>query len=238
MGIIAILMVLLMPAFTGLNTANDLTRAASTIKETLDRARTYAQAHNTYVCVGFFEENAANPPSPGTGRLVMFTIASTDGSKTPITSSPVDTGRLKPVTKLIKIDNVHLPLLDETGSQRGTGELFDTRPQLQNDPGVGYNDSRFGELNSSPTAPTNPSPYPFWYPLTAASQSEAQYVFRKTLLFGPTGENRINSTYNVRRVVEIGLVQAAGDSALSSTTGNLIAIQIGGFDGDVKVYRR
>src|SRR5439155_1237068 len=40
------------------------------------------------------------------------------------------------------------------------------------------------------------SQFPFWYPLSAASQSLAQYYFQKTLQFSPTGECRINSTYN------------------------------------------
>ena len=55
--------------------------------------------------------------------------------------------------KLVKIDNVHLPLF-AIGS--GTGETFDTRPVLQNDPTAGYNYSRFGELNA---AQPNTAPY-------------------------------------------------------------------------------
>ena len=55
-SIIAILMVLLAPAFTSLKSAGDVTSAAYTIKGVLDTARTYAKANNTYTWVGFCEE--------------------------------------------------------------------------------------------------------------------------------------------------------------------------------------
>src|SRR6266568_9146336 len=57
MAIIAILMVLLAPAFTSLKSAGDVTGAAYTIKGALDTARTYAKANNTYTWVGLYEEN-------------------------------------------------------------------------------------------------------------------------------------------------------------------------------------
>src|SRR5438876_6479671 len=82
MGIIAILMVLLAPAFTSIKSAGDVTGAAYTIKGVLDTARTYAKANNTYTWVGFLEENVSltTPASPGSGRLVMSIVASKDGT--------------------------------------------------------------------------------------------------------------------------------------------------------------
>src|SRR6266480_8137311 len=72
MGIIAILMVLLAPAFTSIKSAGDVTGAADTVKGVLDQARTYAKANNTYTWVGFYEEDVStpstNPPTPGIGR--------------------------------------------------------------------------------------------------------------------------------------------------------------------------
>ena len=47
-GIIAVLLVLIAPAFTSLKSAGDVTSAAYTIKGALDTARTYAKANNTY----------------------------------------------------------------------------------------------------------------------------------------------------------------------------------------------
>src|SRR5207249_7955269 len=83
LGIIAILMVLIAPAFTSIKTGNNVTSAANTIKGVLDQARTYAMANNTYTWVGFYEENGSNPSSPNSdnpkvGRLVMSTVASKD----------------------------------------------------------------------------------------------------------------------------------------------------------------
>jgi type II secretory pathway pseudopilin PulG len=251
-GIIALLLVLIVPAFTTIKGGTDVTSAAYTIKGVLDTARTYAKANNTYTWVGFYEEDISNSPNAGTGRLVMSIVASKDGTTIYNPNSlnnpdPIDPTRLTQVSKLIKIDNIHLPLF---AIGDGTGDTFNTRPALQDDGfGVGYNYSRFGELNAAipNTAPYTNSQFPFWYPLSAASQSEAQYYFRKTLQFSPTGECRINSTYDVRRVIEVGLLQThgtavpapigGGDSTLIYA-GNVAAVQITGFGGNTKIYQR
>src|SRR5438046_5113970 len=60
-GIIALLMVLVAPAFTSIKTAGDVTSAAYTVKGVLDTARTYAKANNTYTWVGFYEEDVSQP---------------------------------------------------------------------------------------------------------------------------------------------------------------------------------
>ena len=51
-GIIAVLLVLLAPAFTTIKSGTDITSAAYTIKGALDTARTYAKANNTYTGSG------------------------------------------------------------------------------------------------------------------------------------------------------------------------------------------
>jgi len=129
----------------------------------LDTARTYAKANNTYAWIGFYEEDVSQPSTTpaaaGTGRLVMSIVASNDGTtaynpNSLLNPDPISPTKLTQVGKLVKIDNVHLPLFT-IGS--GIGETFDTRPALQNDPGAGYNYSRFGELNGGQpnTAPYN-----------------------------------------------------------------------------------
>src|SRR5206468_1541842 len=82
MGIIAILMVLVAPAFTTIKGGTDVTSAAYTVKSVLDTARTYAKANNTYTWVGFFEEDISSttPATAGPGRLVMSIVASKDGT--------------------------------------------------------------------------------------------------------------------------------------------------------------
>ena len=255
-AIIVLVSALIAPAFRSLKGAGDVTSAAYTVKSVLEQARTYAMANNTYTWVGFYEEDVSqpstSPPTPGVGRLVMSIVAANDGVQgfdPNAVASPtnrLDIGRLIQVGKLIKIENVHLPLFAiPTGT---AGNSFDSRPAVQNDPVVGYNDSRFGELNASPpnTAPVSnngSSKFPFQYPV-GNPVPNAQYTFTKTLQFDPRGEGRINSSYDVRPVIEIGLLPTHGNAAPTPTpsagnyTGNVVAVQLNGFAGNVKVYRR
>src|SRR5438477_892210 len=253
-GIMILLTALLTPAFTNLKRAGDVTSAAYTIKGVLEQARTYAMANHTYTWVGFYEEDASqsstNPPTPGVGRLIVSIVASKDGTtvynpNSTTNPDPIDPSKLIQLTKLVKIENVHLPLFT-VGT--GIGTTFDTRPALQNDPVVGYNDSRFGELNATapntaPATNNGNSQFPFQYPVGNPVPT-AQYTFRKTLQFNPRGEGRINSTYDVRRVIEIGLIPTHQNVAPTPTPsagnygGNVVAIQLNGFAGNVKIYRR
>jgi len=104
-GIIALLMVLVVPAFTNLKSAGDVTSAAYTIKGVLEQARTYAIANNTYTWVGFYEEDASKPSAsptatPGTGRLVMAVVASKDGTNVyGSNTGTIDPTKLSSITK-------------------------------------------------------------------------------------------------------------------------------------------
>src|SRR5436189_2075913 len=88
-GIIALLLALLAPAFTTIKSGTDVTSAAYTIKGVLDTARTFAKANDTYTWVGFYEEDVSQPspnqaPDPRctncVGRLIMSIVASKDGT--------------------------------------------------------------------------------------------------------------------------------------------------------------
>jgi type II secretory pathway pseudopilin PulG len=239
-SIIGLLLVLIAPALTYIKGGTDVTSAAYTIKGALDTARTYAKANNTYTWVGFFEEDVSSttPGIAGTGRIVISIVASNDGTKIySVNSTSIDPTRLIQVGKLVKIENIHLGLLP-LGT--GTGDTFDSRPSPTPAPA---DDSRFGEINGSPTAPTTNSQYPFQYPVGNAAPF-AQYTFQKTLQFNPGGESNINSglgvgglIYDVKRIVEIGL-QATHGTHVDTMSPNLVAVQITGFGGDVKIYRR
>jgi type II secretory pathway pseudopilin PulG len=255
-GIIALLMVLMVPAFTNIKSAGDVTSAAYTIKGALDTARTYAKANNTYTWIGFYEEDVSqpstNPPIAGVGRLLMSIVASRDGTKVYGSGAVClgsDTGTICPdkliqVGKLIKIDNVHVPLF---ALGTGMGDTFDARPSPS--PVADANYSRFGELNAPPpnTAPLT-TPHEFQYPVGNPVPA-AQYIFRKILQFSPRGESRVNGdSYDMRRVVEIGLIQthgtetpvprSGGGTSFVTFDGNVAAVQINGFAGDVRIYRR
>ena len=265
-GIIGLLLVLVAPAFTTIRGGTDVTGAAYTIKGVLDTARTYAKANNTYTWVGFYEEDASQSsviPAPDprctgcVGRVVMSIVASKDGtnlgadasSSATGTENFIDATQLVQVNQLIKIDNVHLPLF---ALGTGTGDTFDARPSPT--PATDAPLSRFGELNALPpnTAPYEPAnagltKFPFQYPVGNPAPAW-QYRFRRTLRFSPTGECRLNSTCDVRKVVEAGVLQthgaatppplSGGGTQFVTWDGNVAAVQITGVGGSVKIYRR
>ena len=250
-GVISVLMALIGPAITSLKNARDVTEAAYRIKGLLERARSYAKANNTYAWIGFFEETAAaastSPGTPGNGRLVLSIVASKDGTNVYGSGTgTIDPTRLIQVGKLVRIENIHLPLL---AMGTGTGDTFETRPTLQFDPTAGYNYGRFGELNAAvPNTAPYSTPYSFQYPVGNPAPTP-QYVFAKLLQFNPRGESRINGdSYDMRRVVEIGLIQTHGANVPIPTTGagtstatyagNVAAIHISGMAGEVRIFRR
>lgn len=231
MSIIAILLVLMAPAFTTLKSAGNVTSAANTIKGVLDQARTYAMAYNTYTWVGFYEEDVStpstNPATAGAGRIVMSIVASEDGTMmytapltTLVTLTPAN---LIQVGKLTKIDNVHLKTF-AAGSGIAPANTFATRPA------VASTAAQIGD-NGPPPAPPNPS-LRFQYPLAGS----LQYTFAKAIQFNPRGEAVIdNSNYTYTAVSEIGIQPTHG---LTLSLTNYSAIQLTGMSGDVKIYRQ
>src|SRR5262249_30656924 len=198
-GIIAVLLALIAPAFTSIKGGTDVTSAAYTIKGVLDSAPTYAKANNTYAWVGFYEEDVSqpstSPANPGTGRLVMSTVASRDGTMlyTGNLSSPVtlDPTKLFQVGKLTKIENLHLTTLSAPAGMPPP-DTFDTRPV------VASTASKIGD--NVTTAPPNPS-LTFYYPVGGS-----QYPFVKVVQFNPRGEGVItNSNYIMAPVSEVGV---------------------------------
>jgi len=225
-GIIALLLVLIAPAFTTIKSGTDVTSAAYTIKGALDTARTYAKANNTYTWVGFYEEDISQPPATaGVGRLVMSIVASKDGTTVYDPNNPavIDATKLIQVGKLTKIDNVHL--WTHTDTPTGTGSTFDTRANVAPTYCIG---------DSSPPNSATPFQYPVGVPVPSP-----QYTFQKAIQFGPKGEVRINNTTNSpQRGVEIAFEQTHGAAPPASIPANVAAIQVNGFAGDVTIYRR
>lgn len=250
-AIISILLVLVAPAFNNLRGSGDVTTAAYTLTGAIDTARAYAKSHNTYSWIGFYEEDASksstNPPTAGSGRLVISIVASADGTNIyGSASGAINATKLIQVGKLTKIDNVHVPLF-KVGS--GTGDNFDTRPMPDWDAFNNYNDSRLGELNAaSPNTAPPTTPHNFQYPVGNPAPA-AQYIFKRILECSPRGESRLNgNSYAIHRVLEIGLVPTHGSvvpaptsgagSSSATYNGNVVAIQITGLGSGIKIYRR
>jgi len=230
-GIIAILMVLIAPAFTNIKSGTDVTNAAYTIKGVLDTARTYAKANNTYTWVGFFEEDisSTSPGTAGNGRVVISIIASKDGTKlytgvpgSPVTLDPPSSATLLQVDKLAKIDNAHLITFPNT-TATPPPDTFDTRPAISS------NSARIGGTNTPP----NPCLI-FHYPVGGS-----QYTFTKVVQFSPRGEAVIaDANYTFATVSEIGLQPTHGVTPEPSPVKNPVAIQFTGIGGNVRIYRR
>jgi prepilin-type N-terminal cleavage/methylation domain-containing protein len=237
-GIIGLLLVLIAPAFTYIKGGTDVTSAAYTIKGVLDTARTYAKANNTYVWVGFFEEDgsisSASPTAtPGNGRVVVSTVASKDGTEVYDLSTPGSADmdpsgtRLTQVGKLVKLDNMHLRTF---ANGTGAGDTFSGRPSPS--PSGSSDNAKIGD-----TSPPDSLRY-FHYPPNGP-EGAAQYIFRKMIQFSPRGECRPqNDNYEMRTVVEVGvqLIHGAVPPALDDAKN--CAVQLTGFDGNVKIYRK
>jgi prepilin-type N-terminal cleavage/methylation domain-containing protein len=235
-GIIAVLLVLLAPAFTTIKSAGNVTSAAYTIKGVLDTARTFAKANNTYTWVGFYEEDATaatptnnNPPYPGKGRVLIATVASKDGTKIfedtdPATALPPD--RIRQVGTLVKVEGIHLTDLGNPSPTPNPTPIPDT---LLARPYTPYSEgSPFDHFNRIGSDSSDSTLFPF------AAQN---YTFYKTVRFNPRGEANINSTYTVKHQGEIGAKQTHGTS-VDINNPNVVAIQFSGLGGNVKIYRR
>src|SRR5467141_2549142 len=202
-GIIGLLLVLLAPAFTTIKGGTDVTSSAYTIKGVLDTARTYAKANNTYVWVGFYEEDVSqastSPATAGTGRVVISIVASKDGSNVyssvvgPAADMDAAGTRLLQVGKLVKLDNMHLRTF-ANGTGAVPADTFPTRPPVVGS--LPVTDAKIGD-----TSPTDSLRY-FHYPATVI-EAQRQYQFTKMIQFNPRGECRPqNDSYEMRAVIE------------------------------------
>ena len=219
-GIIAFLLVLLAPAFTTIKSGGDITGAAYTIKGMLDTARTYAKANNTYTWVGFAGSIGPNTsPDLITGQVQVAIVASKDGTKLWSADSavPLPPDKLTQVGKMISLSNIHI---GDTGAPQDNGTEFESRETVDSD----------HRISTSPTTP---------YTFTVQGQ-----LFNKWIQFSPRGEALVHGGgFSVVKAAEVGVVPTHG-STLAVTQngslwlGNVVAIQIGGFTGDVRIYRR
>jgi len=238
MGIVALLMVLVAPAFTTIKGGTDIKSAAYTIKGVLDTARTYAKANNTYTWVGFFEEDGSIPSaSPtatsGNGRIIISTVASKDGTEvyTSVASPAADIDpngtKLTQIGKLVKLDNMHLRTFT---SGSGTGDTFPLRPAITG--GSPVDNGKIGD-----TSPPDSLRY-FHYP-AAVSEGQRQYKFVKMVQFSPRGECRPqNDNYEMRAVIEVGFQPIRGTNVSTVDDAKSCAVQLTGFSGNTKIYQR
>jgi type II secretory pathway pseudopilin PulG len=247
-GIIALLMVLMAPAFTYMKSGADFTNAVYGIQGTLESARTYSKTNHTYVFVGFTEVDSsvaasANPQVAGVGRVAVAVVASKDGTRqfnyatsgqgSDWTSNYSNGSRLVAIGRLQKYENMHFTPVDFP-SWTPTDHPNSTMARYQ-PTGPPYS---LG--NASSTSVT-----PFSWPLGSPLNS-GQYRFDRVIYFDPTGTARIATANNsdaIVQVMEIDLLPTHG-TAPSPTpnpfiqdVGNHAAIQIAPMSGEIRVYR-
>jgi prepilin-type N-terminal cleavage/methylation domain-containing protein len=217
-GIIAILMVLIVPAFTTIKSGGDVTGAAYTIKGVLDTARTYAKANNTYTWVGFAGSIGPNTvPDAITGQVEVAIVASKDGTNLWSANGSLPPASLTQVGKMITLNNIHI---GDTGVPQNNGTEFESRATVDDDHRI---------CTSANT------PYPFTVQGT---------MFNKWIQFSPRGEALVpGGSFSIVKAAEVGVLPTHGTILAVTQSGNLwlgnvAAIQIGGFTGDVKIYRR
>ena len=119
MAIMALMTGAAVSAVSAIKDAGGVTKAASDIAGTLDQARSYAMANNTYAFVGLAERDGMDPSKNGNGQVVVMVAGSKDGTR--------DFGgsgsNLRELTKVRRLDNLRL-----TDTLPNTGDL--ARPEV------------------------------------------------------------------------------------------------------------
>jgi type II secretory pathway pseudopilin PulG len=245
-GIIAVLLVLLAPAFKTIKSGGDMTSAMYGIRGLLEMARTYAKANHTYVFVGFAEVDSSVDPSvspqvAGNGRVAVAVVASKDGTRqVPFTSTDpasdwtanyANGSHLVALGKLERYENLHF--LVDFGSWTPTDHPNSNMARYQ-PTGPPY---ILGNAGSS-------SVTPFTWPLGSPLDSGYQYRFDRVINFDPTGVARIATSTNadeIARIMEIDFQPTHGtlvpSSPANQDVGNHAVIQIAPTSGATRIYR-
>jgi prepilin-type N-terminal cleavage/methylation domain-containing protein len=252
-GLIAILLVLIAPAFTTIKSGTEVTTAIYGVKGLLENARAYAKANHTYVFVGFAEVDSSVDPSVSPqittgdtpyGRVAEAVVASKDGTSqyqyattdqgNDWTANYANGAHLIAVGKLQTYENLHFVPVD-FGSWSPTAHPNSkmARYQPTGPPYILGN-----ALSSSVT--------PFTWPLGSPLDSGYQYRFDRVINFDPTGIARIATSTNgdaIPHAMEIDFQPSHGTvfqplpADFNQDVGNNAVIQLGTTSGAVRVFR-
>ncbi|HWL50922.1 MAG TPA: type II secretion system protein [Chthoniobacteraceae bacterium] len=238
LAVIAI-MVLVMgfmgPAVNSIKDARSFDAEVYNIADILNQARDYAIANNTYAWVGFFEEKGNDPwvrnkVNAGQGRIIISTVASTDGNRYAATSNtlvadsvanPTATQiRVTQISPLYKFENIRLAEFPGPDDDNANPNW----PVIPSNYQVGSN-----TFKSSPA---------FWYPTTSTATASA-YKFEQIIEFSPLGEaSRIANHLSQPPTPWIGISFRATRGAVDDPTQEGLpptAILVEGLSGKVKV---
>ena len=244
MGVILVLLALLVPAIKGIAGGNDFTMATGGIANTLEQARAYAMANNTYVYVGInefdvTESSSVSPRSAGPGKfgqVVVAAVAARDGTRGYDANNQAAAGwssyyqngsPLLAVDKLHVYNNVHLVDLESGGATPpATGKM--ARASVPDS-------TRIGNASCASLTPFS------W--LLGTALGGGQYKFTNVIQFDPQGVARIQVTDSdaIASGIEIGLQPTHGNVVPSlpanQNVGNQAAVTIDCMTGAVRFYR-
>src|SRR5262245_28604948 len=261
-GIVALLMVLIAPAFTSIKSGSDFSSAVNGIRDVLENARTYAKANRTYVFVGLAEADSSvdSGVSPQVttgatpyGRVAVAVVASKDGTRhfnyatsnqgadwqanyVNSTKPEYLGAHLTAVGKLQRFENLHFIPVD-FGPWAPTGASSHPNSKMARYQPTVNTPYVLGRSGST-------SVTPFTWPLESALNSGYQYRFDRVIYFDPTGVARIATATNadaIADVIEIDFQPSHGrvipPVPTNQDAGNHAVVQLGTTDGAVRVYR-
>ncbi len=230
-SIAGILAVLTIPAIQGVQQAGEFDKALYGVSDSLNLARAYAMAENTYVYVGLTEldrsqKTTDTPQNKGVGRIALSIVSTKDGTPTVSTATPATGDNLTQVRKVAVFDAIHIASGPFT-TGTGTGNM-----------------TRATAL--TPTTPTLPvSTLASGYSLPMGSTTgSGQYNFSDNtntamICFTPQGGVLLNGA--TVQLVEVDLQPVKGTATPSAPAnvnkGNHAALLIDGVTGAVSVYR-
>jgi prepilin-type N-terminal cleavage/methylation domain-containing protein len=213
LAIIAVLTYLTIPMIAGLQKAGALNEATDSIATSLQQARAYAMANNTYVMVGFEETDFSVPrnqkQSTGKGRVAIQLFSSLNGTLDLTPANLMAVGRLQ------AFDNVHL-----APPTTNTGTLANRMPP--------------------PALPTAAYIVGDSLPASTSPIVSGNYTFTQVMAFNPQGEIYLPTTTpptTSLQFLEVDLQQSNGAAVPTPPSNNQSAIQIDGLVGAVSVYR-
>lgn len=246
-GMIAMMAVLLVPGFNSVSRGREVAAAGAEISGLLEQARAYAMARNTYVWVGFAEEDGTQPSrvpmASGGGRVVVSVVASRnggryvdDGATPPDFAAGGEVVELEQIHRLVRLPGVRLSAAN-TGADSGN---HPARPSVAPEYQVG--DAPGNDPQNDSGAFVVPGGFlQFAYPLNGP----AQYRFRKIIEFNPRGEaSKAGEATLVGpgapERIEVALVPAP-DGRISepfrAAGWAAAAVQIDGLSGNVRSFQ-
>jgi prepilin-type N-terminal cleavage/methylation domain-containing protein len=154
---------------------------------------------------------AGSVGSTVTGEVQVAIVASNDGTNLWSANGSLLPASLTQVDKMVTLDNVHIGDIPPGNGTSGTE--FESRPPV----------------DSSHRISTAPNTL---YPFTVRDT-----IFNKWIQFSPRGEALVDGgALSIVKYAEVGVLPTHGTAL--AVTQNIAAVQISGFGGDVRIYRR